>query len=129
MALSEPMFTREFVERGKNRVERCERMRFQAPKRTKSEPAKIMLQFAQVVRAQAQIMGKISCAFKMTQMNVIQFAAKMLLRLRNIQPDRLDTGDDRLNFINEVPAHTKSENDQKDTLRERTGDGRYVTMS
>ncbi len=64
------------MERGKNRVERCERVRFQAPKGTKSEPAKIMLQIAQIVPPQAQIVGKISCAFKMTQVDVIQFPRK-----------------------------------------------------
>jgi len=58
-------------------------------------------------------MGKISCAFKMTQVDVIQFPAKMVLRLRNIQADRLEARDDRLNFMNEVPAHRGSENDQK----------------
>ena len=104
-------------------------MRFQAAKGTKSEPAKVELQIAQVVSAQAQIVGKISCALKMTQVDMIQFPAKMVLRLRNIQPDRLDTSDDRLNFINEVLAHRESENEQKDTLTWRMGDGRYVTIS
>jgi hypothetical protein len=126
---SKPGFIRELVERGKNRVERCERVRFQAPKGTKSEPAEIMLQIAQIVPPQAQIVGKISCAVKMTQVDVIQFPAKMVLRLRNIQADRLEVRDDRLNFMNEVPAHWGSENDQKDTLTWRMGDGRYVTMS
>jgi hypothetical protein len=53
----------------------------------------------------------------------------MVLRLRNIQADRLEARDDRLNFMNEVPGHRGSENDQKDTLTWRMGDGRYVTMS
>ena len=126
---SKPGFIRELVERGKNRVERCERVRFQAPKGAKSEPAEIMLQIAQIVPPQAQIVGKISCAFKMTQVDVIQFPAKMVLRLRNIQADRLEARDDRPNFMNEVSAHRGSENDQKDTRTWRMGDGRYVTMS
>ena len=68
-----------------DRVERGERVRFQATKRAQAETAKIDLQLPQVMRTQTDIVGEIARAFQMAEVNVIQFACKMLLGLQDIE--------------------------------------------
>jgi hypothetical protein len=85
-----------------------------------------MLQFAKVVTAQAQIVGKIPRAFKMTQMDVIQFASKMLLRLRHIESNGLEARNCLLNFVEAAAAHRTR---KKPTRALGCRDGGDVTMS
>ena len=80
-------------------------MGFQTAKRTERKPPKVFLQFANVMPTQAHIMSEISRALKVSQMHVIKFLAKMLLRLQHLKPDGLELRDDRINFLVEIFAH------------------------
>ena len=71
----------EFVKERHESVEGGHHMGFQAAERTEREPAKVLLQFADVVSAQAHIMDEVSRALKVARIDVIKFLPKMLFRL------------------------------------------------
>ena len=121
------LFACKFVKQGQKGVERSERVGFQAAKGTECERDKVFLQFANVAPTKADIMGEISCAFEVPQIHVIQFLAKMLLRLQHLEPDGLEACDDRLDFKDEVLAHKNA--DEKLLSLIRSDDDRIVTMS
>jgi len=80
-------------------------MRFQSTQRTERQPAQILLQFANIVPAQAYIMDEISRALKIGWIDLVKFLAKMLLCLQHLTPDWLEPRDDRLDFESEVLPH------------------------
>ncbi len=80
-------------------------MGFQPAKRTERKPAKVLLQFSNVVPSQAYIVDEISRALKVTQIHPIKLLAKMLLCLQHLNPNRLEPRDKGLNFDGEVLAH------------------------
>ena len=102
-----PLFSGEAVEDVQNCVKGGEGVRFQSAERTKPEPAKIVLKFTQVVPAQTQVADKISSAFEVTQMDVIQLAGKMLLCLQHIETYGQKSSNEGLNFIGDAAAHRK----------------------
>ena len=89
-----PLFSGEAVEHVQNCVKGREGVRFQSAERTKAEPAKIVLKITQIVPAQTQVVDKISRAFEVTQMDVIQLAGKMLLCLQHIETDGQKSSDE-----------------------------------
>jgi hypothetical protein len=65
----------------------------------------------------------------MTQVDVIEFPAKMLLCLRNIQPDWLEARDYRLDFGDKFLLIEKAKTVEKVRSRGETCDRRDVTIS
>ena len=88
---SVPVLVCKFVKQGHERVERGDHMGFQAAKRTERDAAEVLLQFADVVPAQAQIMDEISRALTVAQRHVIEFLAKMLFRFQHLKPNGLES--------------------------------------
>ncbi len=80
-------------------------MGFQAAQRTECKPAKVFLQLPNVMSTQPHVVNEISRTLKVAQMYVVEFLAKLLLRLQNLQPEGLELRDQRLDFKLEIPAH------------------------
>lgn len=59
------------------------------------------------MRTQADIVGEIARAFQMAEVNVIQFACKMLLGLQDIDTNWQEPRGDRLYFRIESLAHAE----------------------
>jgi hypothetical protein len=59
-----PIFARNFVQQRQQSVNRCYHMGFQAAKRTDRQSAQVLLQFANVVSTQADIVDQVSCALE-----------------------------------------------------------------
>src|SRR5262245_18931355 len=67
------IFACNFVKQRQESIERSHHMGFQPAKRTKRQSAEVLLQFADVVPAQAHIVDEISRALKVVRINVIKF--------------------------------------------------------
>ena len=81
------------MKQGQKRVQGGYDVGFQSAKGTERKPAKVLLQFSNVVPSQAYIVDEISRTLKVTQIHPIKLLAKMLLCLQHLRPNGLEPRD------------------------------------